>query len=321
MQKNSTAATAADAVGHLVGDRCRFSWLVLFVASTVCGLIAVAAQPSYAQQAGQSLGTAPRAVGAAVAGQDLLPADRDLLVKVRLAGLWEMPAGEMAARKGVNPRVRQIGKMISEQHGQLDALVVQAAKEVGVALPNEPNADQRKWLADMNGASGVQFDQVFVDRLRAAHGKVFPIIAAVRSGTRNAVVRRLAQRANGFVLTHLTLLESTGLVDYSELPPPPQSAAASPTALAAAAETQNTIATTTSLIRSQLWFASIAAATILLLFALIRWRSRRRRRQAWYGAQHRSRPSRTDTEPQGIRAAAPYEDVPVSRRSVDRIRH
>src|SRR5687768_16892171 len=32
------------------------------------------------------------------------PTDRDLLVKVRLAGLWEMPAGDQAQRRGVDPR-------------------------------------------------------------------------------------------------------------------------------------------------------------------------------------------------------------------------
>ncbi|MDQ1287091.1 MAG: putative rane protein [Actinomycetota bacterium] len=152
----------------------------------------------------------------------LSEADKDLLIKVRLAGLWETPAGDMAARKGVSPRVRQIGKMIATQHVELDALVVKAAKDVGLPLPNTPNADQQKWLGEMNAASGEAFDKVFVDRLRAAHGKVFPAIANVRAGTRNEVVRKLAGRANGFVLTHLTLLESTGKVDFNGLPLPPQ---------------------------------------------------------------------------------------------------
>ena len=150
------------------------------------------------------------------------PADRDLLVKVRLAGLWEMPAGQMAAAKGTQPRVREVGAEISSQHGDLDALVRKAAATVGVDLPSQPNADQQGWLDEMEQASGAEFDHVFVDRLRAAHGKVFPIIAEVRAGTRNDVVRQLAQAANDFVLTHLTLLESTGLVDYARLPLPPE---------------------------------------------------------------------------------------------------
>lgn len=175
------------------------------------------------------LPTAPSAAGAISA------ADRDLVIKVRLAGLWEMPASEMAASKGTSPRVREVGRAIGPQHATLDAMTQRAAVRLGITLPNEPNTDQKGWLAEMQRASGPQFDRIYVDRLRAAHGKVFPAIAAVRSSTRNDVVRQLAAQANSFVLTHMTLLESTGLVDYDSLPqaPPPAPAAAA----AAAAET------------------------------------------------------------------------------------
>src|SRR5215510_654938 len=37
------------------------------------------------------------------------PADRDLIVRVRLAGLWEMPAGDMAREKGRSEE-RRVGK-------------------------------------------------------------------------------------------------------------------------------------------------------------------------------------------------------------------
>jgi predicted outer membrane protein len=165
-------------------------------------------------------------------GGPIGPADRDLVVKVRLAGLWEQPASEMAIRKGNSPRIREIGTMISGQHAKLDDLTVKAAAKLGIPLPNEPNADQRGWLAEMERATGAEFDRVYVDRLRAAHGKVFPAIANVRAGTRNDIVRELAAQSNAFVLTHLTLLESTGLVAYEALPLPPGPA---PAAAAAAA--------------------------------------------------------------------------------------
>ncbi|BCB82877.1 DUF4142 domain-containing protein [Phytohabitans suffuscus] len=152
----------------------------------------------------------------------LTAADKELLSAVRLAGLWEEPAGDMAARKGGSDRVRQVGAEIAEQHAQLDRLVVDAAGKLGYRLPTEPNSDQQAWLAEMDEAkAGADFDQVFVDRLRAAHGRIFPVIAGVRAGTRNDIVRKLAADANGFVLGHLTLLESTGIVKFSELPPAP----------------------------------------------------------------------------------------------------
>jgi putative membrane protein len=151
------------------------------------------------------------------------PADRDFVTKVRLAGLWEIPAGNMAQDKSENPRIREVGKAISEQHVKLDQLTREAAAKLQIPLPKDPTTEQQAWLGEMeNAASPAAFDQVYIDRLRSAHGKIFPAIANIRSGTRNDVVRRLAQQANQFVMTHLTLLESSGLVDYGSLPAPPQ---------------------------------------------------------------------------------------------------
>jgi predicted outer membrane protein len=147
-------------------------------------------------------------------------ADLTLLNGVRTAGLWEMPAGQMAAERGAHPIVRQIGATIAQQHVKLDQDVVDAANQLGVTLPTQPTDQQTGWLNEMRGASSNQeFDQIFVARLRAAHGKIFPIIAAVRSGTRNEIVRKVAQEANTVVEGHLSMLESTDLVRYGELPP------------------------------------------------------------------------------------------------------
>jgi hypothetical protein len=71
----------------------------------------------------------------------------------------------------------------------------------------------------MQRATGARFDQVVVDRLRAAHGKIFPVIGAVRAATRNPVVRKLADEATIFVMNHMKMLESTGLVRYDKLSP------------------------------------------------------------------------------------------------------
>lgn len=148
-------------------------------------------------------------------------ADKDFVIKVRLAGLWEIPAGNMAQEKSNDPRVVAIGKAIAAQHVVLDKLDRDAARKLGLMLPNQPNSDQQYWLSEMRKANATTFDQIFVDRLRAAHGKIFPAIGIIRASTRNDSVRKLAQEANQFVLTHITLLESTGLVDYGAQPAAP----------------------------------------------------------------------------------------------------
>ncbi|BFU45333.1 DUF4142 domain-containing protein [Krasilnikovia sp. MM14-A1004] len=164
----------------------------------------------------------------------LAAADRDFVIKVRLAGLWEIPAGEMAQDKSADPRIKEIGRNIAAQHVVLDKLTRDAAQKLGIVLPDAPNSDQQGWLGEMREADGTQFDEIYIDRLRAAHGKIFPAIATIRASTRNDTVRKLAQRANQFVMTHMTLLESSGIVDFGSLPtaPPPSAAAGQPSATA-----------------------------------------------------------------------------------------
>ena len=156
-----------------------------------------------------------RAAGAVTA------ADKDLVVKVRLAGLWEIPAGEMAQEKSNDERIQEIGREIADQHRELDKFARDAAKKLKIELPDEPNEDQQGWLDEMEAAEGEEFDQIYIDRLRAAHGKIFPAIATIRASTRNDTVRKLAQRSNQFVATHLTLLETSGIVDFKALPTAP----------------------------------------------------------------------------------------------------
>jgi predicted outer membrane protein len=169
----------------------------------------------------------PAPAGAAPAAPVQLNAtDAALLDGVRLAGLWELPAGQMAADRGQSDQVRRIGRQIADEHIELDQLTVAAANRLGAVIPGTPTAEQQGWLKEMENATGARFDQIFVDRLRAAHGKIFPVIAAVRAGTRNPIIRRLAEDANKFVLNHIVLLESTGLVRFDRLAPaampPPQ---------------------------------------------------------------------------------------------------
>jgi predicted outer membrane protein len=172
---------------------------------------------------------------AAAPGQDgwvstqwgpLGPADRDLLVRVRLAGLWEHPTGQELAERGTTRQVREAGSNISKEHLELDELVVDTAKRLGVQLPNQPSSEQRAWMSQISAATGASYDWTAVNLLRQAHGSVLPTIINVRVGTRNELVRQFADQAAAFVSRHISYLESTGLVDFNRLDEPPSPARA-----------------------------------------------------------------------------------------------
>lgn len=171
---------------------------------------------SYADRSGTGLDTlnaqtVPTAYG------PLSALDRDFVTRVRLAGLWELPAGQQAEQKGTTQAVRTAGEHLVTGHTFLDARVRDVAGRLGLALPNQPNAQQRQWLATLDAAQGQEYDRDFANLLRRAHGKVFAVVAQVRATTRNSLVRALADDANTTVLDHIKVLEATGHVDFDAL--------------------------------------------------------------------------------------------------------
>jgi putative membrane protein len=193
-------------------------WLVGITAIALAFMLAPAGAAHAAS--GGGIPVPPQGLSDKGAGP-VTAADKDFVIRVRLAGLWEIPASNMAQTKSDDPRIVAIGKSISAQHVILDQMDRDAAKKLGIDLPGQPNSDQQYWLSEMRDANSTTFDQIYIDRLRAAHGKIFPAIATIRADTRNDTVRKLAQEANQFVMTHMSLLESSDIVDYGALPTAP----------------------------------------------------------------------------------------------------
>ncbi|MFG2149586.1 DUF4142 domain-containing protein [Streptomyces sp. NPDC048696] len=147
----------------------------------------------------------------------LSAADRDFVVRVRLAGLWELPAGQQAVERAPSEAVTAAGHHLVDGHAFLDARVREVAAQLGMELPDQPNAQQQSWLRTLTADSGTTYEKDFANILRSAHGKVFSLVAQIRANTRNSLVRALADDANTTVLDHIKMLEATGLVDFDAL--------------------------------------------------------------------------------------------------------
>ncbi|MEV0641775.1 DUF4142 domain-containing protein [Streptomyces sp. NPDC050619] len=168
----------------------------------------------------------------------LTEADRDFVVKVRAAGLWEYPLGEIVMQRGTTPAMKEAGKHLIVGHAGLDELCRKIAPELGVTLPNQASPQQQQFVATVDASTGKEFDSTAVSIMRVTHGQIFPVIAKTRANTRNTMIRQLADLANDTVLDHITVLENTGLVNHEQVnfqqttppklpkdqltPPPPQ---------------------------------------------------------------------------------------------------
>ncbi|MET8247828.1 DUF4142 domain-containing protein [Streptomyces sp. NPDC005202] len=147
----------------------------------------------------------------------LTEADRDFVVKVRAAGLWEYPVGQMALKKGTTKAVIIAGQHLIDGHAALDTTCRKIAPMLNIAIPNVPSPQQQGFINTLNADSGKQFDTDFANILRVTHGSIFNTVAKIRSTTKNTLVRALADQANDTVLDHITVMEKTGLVNFDQV--------------------------------------------------------------------------------------------------------
>ncbi|MGW4563889.1 DUF4142 domain-containing protein [Streptomyces sp. NPDC004561] len=142
--------------------------------------------------------------------------DRDFVVKVRAAGLWEYPVGQLALQKGTTPAAVTAGHHLLDGHAALDTTCRKIAPLLNITLPDLASPQQEGFLNTLRADKGKKFDSDMANILRMTHGAIFNAIAKIRSTTKNSLVRALADQANDTVLDHMTVMEKTGLVDFDQ---------------------------------------------------------------------------------------------------------
>ncbi|MER7546829.1 DUF4142 domain-containing protein [Spirillospora sp. NPDC127506] len=196
-------------------------------AALAAGLLLSACQPA-GRQAADGAAVAPKAGDEAAAQSTVVtdwgplgPADRDVIVQLRQAALWEIPVARQAQRRAARPATRRALAEIARRHAGLDQLNRRVAGRLNVPLPNRPSAVQQSWMSEISGKSGNNYDKTAVARMRMAQGMLYAELGAVRASTRNTLVRQFAERAQPFVNEQMRQLESTGFVTGDTLPDPP----------------------------------------------------------------------------------------------------
>ncbi|QUQ68449.1 DUF4142 domain-containing protein [Kutzneria sp. CA-103260] len=152
--------------------------------------------------------------------QSVSQSDQDVLTTVMQSGMWEIAAGGMARNQASAAAVRTVAATLVTDDTALNQQAAQAAEQLGVQLPGQPDNDQQGWLAQLHDEAGATFDHDYVNLVRQASGKVFTAVAAARAGTKNDLIKQFAQGAVNTVMKHMTVLEGTKLVDSSALSDP-----------------------------------------------------------------------------------------------------
>ena len=134
------------------------------------------------------------------------PQDQKWLQQAHQTNLAEIAAGKLAEQSGHADSIRMVGHTLATDHADMDIQLRKVARQLGVKLPNAPNAQQKAVMDTLQQQHGMEFDQMW------AHDEADGHIQAIEMTTFEAghgsapQVTQLAVKALPVLKKHYGLL-------------------------------------------------------------------------------------------------------------------
>lgn len=117
--------------------------------------------------------------------------------------LYEIESAKIAADKATNAEVKSFAQHIRTDHEKSSAELKAAAAQANVAVTPRLDAEKQGLLDQLKGASGAQFDRLFVEQQKTAHQKALALLQGYSSGGDNAALKAFAGKTATAVKGHL----------------------------------------------------------------------------------------------------------------------
>jgi putative membrane protein len=95
--------------------------------------------------------------------------DAEFAVKAADAGMLEVKLGELAQQRGVSSEVKQLGKMMVEDHSKANEELKALAQQKNISLPMAMSEDCQQKYNKIAEKSGEDFDDAFTDHMVKDH--------------------------------------------------------------------------------------------------------------------------------------------------------
>ena len=94
---------------------------------------------------------------------------QEFTTKAAGAGDFEIQSSQLALTKSQNADIKTFAQMMIDDHTKAAAALKTAATAQGTTLPSAPDADTAGKLQQLQGASGADFDKLYVQMQTDAH--------------------------------------------------------------------------------------------------------------------------------------------------------
>ena len=181
--------------------------------ATISSVLVLLAAPTMAQTgnpAGMTPGTGP-----------LQPNNPDRLFvrTAAIGGMAEVEFGELAEQKGQSHAVKDFARRMIEDHGKANERLIGLAKEDGIAVPHELDAEHKAMRARLvESPPGAEFDLAYVRGQVVDHQKAVQLLEYEIGSGQDVELKSFAAEILPIVLQHLRTAQDLQAELISKVP-------------------------------------------------------------------------------------------------------
>ena len=150
----------------------------------------------------------PLAASAAAAGAGK---DADFRTKAAQGGMAEVALGQMAANKGSDPKIKEFGQHMVDDHGKANDELKSIAQRDGESLPAESSKAQQDAAQKLGEKSGKDFDAAFTQMMLKDHEETIALFKQEAASGQDPEMKQFASKTLPTLEQHLKMAR--------ELPP------------------------------------------------------------------------------------------------------
>jgi putative membrane protein len=161
----------------------------LLAAASACALLVAA--PVWAQNS---------TTGARTLSQQ----DKTFIHEAGAGNLAEAELGELAVQKAGTPAIKEFGRWMATDHGLANKWLAAILREERETFQPTLTAEQKQLKQKLEGLSGTQFDQQYVEHMLQDHEKTVPVFEKEAKEGHNPAIKTYAENLTPVLKEHLT---------------------------------------------------------------------------------------------------------------------
>jgi putative membrane protein len=160
----------------------------LLASAPACALLAV---PAWAQNASST------------GAQTMSQQDKTFVHEAGAGSLAEIEPGQLAEQKAADPAVREFGRWMATDHGFANRGLEAIPREEHQSAQPALTAEQKQEKQRLEGLSGAQFDQQYIQHMVQDHEKTIPLFQKEAKEGHNQAIKSFAENLTPVLDQHL----------------------------------------------------------------------------------------------------------------------